>query len=113
MNFTQLDSYFNNNSNVSKSDLELEAIYETVSESSPLENVTIILKIVSVNPLKIEKSRIIYQYQNGKTDQQNYNKQNTTPPPSTPVPENLFLYYTLIPILAALIIIGILVYRRY
>lgn len=113
MNLTQLDSYFNNNSKVSKSDLELEASYGTVSESSLLENATIILKIVSVNPLKIEKFRIIYQYQNGKTDQQNYNQQNTTPPPSTPVPGNLFFYYIFIPILAALIIIGILVYRRY
>ncbi|HMK54680.1 MAG TPA: hypothetical protein VK444_07860 [Methanobacteriaceae archaeon] len=112
MNPTQLDVYFNNNSQVSKSDLELNAIYSTVSDSNPLENATIILKIVSVNPLKIEKSKIIYYYQNGQSDQENYINQNFTPAPSA-TSNNMYIYYILIPIIAALIILSIIIYHRY
>jgi hypothetical protein len=115
MDSNQLDAYFGNDSRVLNANLQLESVYQTVSETNPLENATIMLNLVSLddNGLKIEKSRIIFYYNTGQTDQLNYVDQNTTPEPSSPEPGNLYLYYLLLPILAAAAILIILLYRRY
>jgi len=109
----QLDAYFQNDSRVLNSNLKLEAIYDTVSDTNPLENATIILRVRSLdeNGLKIVKDRIVFGYQDGQTEKKNYVDENTTPE-APPREGNLYWYY-LVPILAAVAILFILLYRRY
>jgi hypothetical protein len=113
MNTPELDSFFQNDSRVLNANLQLEAIYSTVSDTNPLENATIMLKVVSLDDtgLEIEKDRIIFGYQDGQTEEEGYVNQNTTPE-APPVEGNLYWYY-LLPILAGVAILVILLYRRY
>ena len=113
MNSNQLDNYFQNDSRVLNANLQLESIYRTVSDTDPLENATIMLKVVSLddNGLEIKKDRIIFGYNDGQSEEKSYVEQNTTPEAPTE-PLNLYWYY-LRPILAAVIILIILLYRRY
>jgi hypothetical protein len=113
MDSSQLDTYFQNDSRVLNSNLQLEAIYDTVSDTSPLENATILLKVVFLddNSLKIEKDRVVFGYIDGQTEEKSYVDQNTTPS-APPLDGNLYWYY-LVPILAAVAILLVLLYRRY
>jgi hypothetical protein len=114
MNTNQLDSYFQNDSLVLNANLQLESLYSTVSETNPLENATIMLKVVALDEsgLKIEKNRIIFGYQDGQTVEESYVDQDTTPQAPPAESGNLYWYY-LLPILAGLTILIILLYRRY
>lgn len=113
MNTNQLDRFFQNDSQVLNANLQLESIYNTVSDTNPLENATIMLKVVAldVSGLEIEKDRILFGYQDGQTEEKSYLDQNTTPE-APPAEGNLYWYY-LLPILAAVAILIVLLYRRY
>ncbi|MEN6330137.1 MAG: hypothetical protein ABFC91_07590 [Methanobacteriaceae archaeon] len=113
-NSNQLDTYFQNDSRVLNANLQLESIYRTVSDTNPLDNVTILLEIVSLNDkgLKINKDRIIFGYNDGKTEEKSYVDQNTTPEAPPSEPGDLYWYYLLLPILAAITTLIILIYRH-
>jgi hypothetical protein len=114
-NQSSLDSYFKNNSQVINSSLKLDGIYKSVGTYDPLSNVTIVLRIKSINPsgMEIEKSKIIFQYSDGSTIEKPFPNQNSTPNnPSQPAGILSYWYYIL-PILAALAILIIILVRKY
>lgn len=111
-----MDNYFNNNSNVLHSNLELSGSYGTLNETSNLNNAVIILEIVSVNDtsLLMKKSKIIFNFTDGTTQEKNFLNDNTTPEPTKT--QNIstidYIWYLILPILAAIIIIAILITRK-
>ncbi len=113
MDSSQLDAYFQNDSRVLNSNLKLEAIYDTVSDTNPLENATIMLKVVSLdeNSLKINKDRVVFGYNDGQTEEKSFMDQNNTP--SAPTTEGNLYWYYLVPILAVVAILLVLLHRRY
>ena len=113
MDSNQLDAYFQNDSRVLNSNLKLEAIYDTVSDTNPLENATIKLKVVALDEdgLEIVKDRVVFGYHDGQTEEESFLDQNTTP--AAPTNQEDQYWYYLVPILAAVAILLVLLYRRY
>jgi hypothetical protein len=114
-NDTTIENYFNNNSDVIHSNLELSGSYGTVNESSNLKSAIIELEIVSANDtsLLIKKSKIIFNFTDGTTQTKDFVNDNTTPNPSKNQHVNIdYLWYIILPIIAAIIIIAILIARR-
>lgn len=114
-NQTEIDQYFNNNSDVIHSNLTLYGNFGSVDANDELENVTIILEIVSVNEtdLEIKKSKIIYGFKDGTTQEKPFTSQNNTPDPTKTYTPVSYLWYLVVPILAAIAIVIVLIARRY
>ena len=108
--------YFNNNSNVIHSNLELEGSYGTVDTNNQLDGALIVLKIVAVNDtaLEIKKSKIIFSFTDGSTQEKTFEADNNTPVPSKTKDGTIifYLWYLLLPLMSAIAIIGIFLYRR-
>lgn len=117
MDNSEIDNFFNNNPKLVKSDLVLKGSYGTVGIDNPLEDITVILEIESVdqNNLKIKKSKAIYAYTDGIPEEKIFTDQNTTPEPSRKsLSYEIFgLLYIIIPILAIITIALILIARKY
>lgn len=114
-NQTEIDEYFNNNSDVIHSNLKLFGNYGSVNQNDELENVTIVLEIVSVNEtdLVIKKSKIIYSFTDGSTQENAFTNENNTPEPTKPKTSIYYLWYLVVPVLAAIAIAIVLISRRY
>ncbi|BDZ71566.1 hypothetical protein GCM10025861_20830 [Methanobacterium petrolearium] len=114
MNETHVEQFLNNDSRVVRSNLQLDGIYGTVSDSNPLQSALITLKINSIqgNDLNIEKTSIIYSYENGQTEEKAFTNQDQTPEPSNPVSWGDYIYFIILPILALAAVIFILIRRR-
>ncbi|OPX59118.1 MAG: hypothetical protein A4E25_01349 [Methanobacterium sp. PtaB.Bin024] len=114
MNETQVEQFLNNDSRVARSNLQLDGIYGTVSDSNPLQSALITLKINSIqgNDLNIEKNSIIYSYENGQTEEKAFTNQDQTPEPSNPGSWMDYIYFIILPILALAAVIFILIRRR-
>lgn len=113
LNTTQVEGFFQNNTRLLRSNHQLRSIYGTVKDTNPLDNATIMLKVVALDEdgLEIRKDRIIFGYHDGQSLSRSFVEQNSTPA-SPRDDDNLYWYY-LLPILAALAIILILLYRWY
>lgn len=111
-----VEDFFKNNSNVIHSNLELEGSYGTVDQNNQLNGALIVLEIVSVNEnaLEIEKSKIIFSFTDGTTQEKAFKAGNTTPVPTKTKQIAIidYLWYLILPLLAAIAIICILLYRR-
>jgi hypothetical protein len=115
-NQSAVEDYFNNNSNVINSNLELEGSYGTVDTNNQLNGALIVLEIVAVNDtaLEIKKSKIIYSFTDGSTQEETFKADNITPVPSKTKAETMIYYfwYLVLPFISAIAIIGIFLYRR-
>jgi hypothetical protein len=115
-NQSAVDNYFNNNSNVIPSNLELEGSYGTVDTNNQLNGALIVLEIVSINDtsLEIKKSKIIFSFIDGTTQEKTFKSDNSTPVPTKTkeIATIDYLWYLVLPLMAAIAIIGIFLYRR-
>lgn len=114
-NASAVDEYFNNDSNVIHSNLQLEGGYGTVTQNNQLENATIVLEIVSINDtsLELKKSKIIYGFTDGTTQVQAFTN-NSTPVPTktnayTPMD---YIWFLILPVLAAIAIAIVILSRK-
>ena len=84
-NETELNSEFfkENNPKLLESNIQLGA-FGSVQENDPLEKAVISLEIQSLteNDFNIQKSKIIYTYNNGTTEEKIFESQEVTPEPS-------------------------------
>lgn len=112
----EIQEYFQNNPEVIHSNIELDGLYGTVKMDNPLDTAVTILKVVSLNDneLEIEKSKIIYVYNDGSLEEKIFKKQNDTPQPSQNTSPSFFaeFWYFILPVLAIAAIGLILVSRR-
>ena len=78
------DGLLENYSSVIKSNIALTSIYGKVPKNDPLKSVHIILTIISIdeNCLNINKSKIIFSYTDGTTEEKSINLQYKLPEPS-------------------------------
>ncbi|MGB9980562.1 hypothetical protein [Methanobacterium sp.] len=115
LNNVDLDSFFKNNSNIIKSNIELDGSYKQVNINDPLEKAHVILNINSINGsmLEINKVKIIFTYTDGTTHEEIFKDQNTTPEPSNKSNWIFQLWYIVIPILAIAAIAIVLISRKY
>lgn len=109
--------YFETNPKFIKSDIQLRSIYDIVPKNDPLNSAYIALEIVSLdeNQLTIEKSKVIYTYTDGTTEEKSIISQDVLPQPSkTAVLPYWFesLWYVWIPLFALIGISLILLLRR-
>jgi hypothetical protein len=114
-NQSAVEDYFNNNSNVIHSNLELEGSYGNVDTDNQLNGALIVLEIVAVNDtaLEMKKSKIIFNFTDGSTQEKTFEADNITPVPSkTNVTTIYYLWYLVLPLMSAIAIIGIFLYRR-
>ena len=95
-NQSAVEVYFNNNSNVIHSNLELEGSYGTVNTNYnyQLNGALIVLEIVEVNDtaLEIKKSKIIFSFTDGSTQEKTFEADNITPVPSKTKDVTLIYY---------------------
>ena len=85
MNDTEVETFLMNDSRLARSNLELEGQYGSVSIDNPLESALVLLRINSIqgNNLEIQKTKIVYTYDNGQSVEKTFQNQNQTPEPST------------------------------
>lgn len=114
MNETEVELFLMNDSRVARSNLELEGQYGSVSIDNPLESALILLRINSIqgNNLEIQKTKIVYGYNNGQHKEAKFQNQNQTPEPSTQNSLTSYIYYLVVPIIAAIILIYIIAKRK-
>ena len=81
MNYSELDQYFNHNPLVKNSGLTLEPVAVTVDENDPLQSSQIILTITSLTntSFTIQKTKIIYTYTDGTTEEKVFVLQDQIP----------------------------------
>ncbi len=115
-NQSVIDSYFNVDPNVIHSNLTLEGSYGSVDENKQLNDALVVLEIVSVNDtsLEIKKSKIIFSFTDGTTQEKAFKDDNITPVPTKTKDISLidYLWYLLLPLLSAIAIIVILLRRK-
>ncbi|GAB4311077.1 MAG: hypothetical protein Kow0019_09370 [Methanobacteriaceae archaeon] len=110
----EIQSFFENNSKLIKSDISLEGSYGDVKIENPLKEATIILEIKDINStdLIIEKSKIIYTFEDGSQQEETIEDQNNLPEPSKGI--NLTDYWWLfLGILVVLIIVVIVIIKKF
>jgi hypothetical protein len=115
MNDTEVETFLMNDSRVARSNLELEGQYGSVGIDNPLESALVLLRINSIqgNNLEIQKTKIVYTYDSGPSVEKTFQNQNQTPEPSTPGnPFTKYIYYIIVPIIAAIILIYIIAKRK-
>lgn len=110
-------SYFKDTTTLLPSRLEVHD-YPNVDKNNPLDKVTDIATITSLteNSFQLKKSKIIYTYTDGRTEEKNYSDQNNQLGPS----RKAFLpgwvsnfWYLTIPVFAILAMGTILIARKY
>jgi len=109
--------YFESNPKFIKSDIQLNSIYDFVAKNNPLISAYIALEIVTLdeNQLTIEKSKVIYTYTDGTTEEKYIISQDVLPQPSkTALLPYWFesLWYVWIPLFALIGISLILLLRK-
>ncbi len=111
-NYTQIDDYFANNPNVIHSNLDLNGSFRAADQAGLIRDVIIELEITKLNQtsMEIKKNRIIYVFQDGTNKTAEYQDQNITPQPDN-IPVNM-IWYLAIPLVAAIAIILVILYRR-
>lgn len=109
------DSYFKNNPDIIKSNIKLDGSYKQVNINDPLEKAHVILDITSINgsTMEINKSKVIFTYTDGTSQEERFKNQNTTPEPSNKSNLALELWYIVIPILAIIAIVIIIISRKF
>lgn len=114
MNETELETFLMNDSRVARSDLQLDGQYGSVGIDNPLESALILLHINSIqgNDLEIQKTKIVYGYADGQHTEAKFQNQNQTPPPTNQNPLINYIYYLVVPIIAAIILIYIIIKRK-
>jgi hypothetical protein len=114
MNETEVETFLMNDSSVARSNIQLEGQYGSVSVDNPLETALILLRINSIqgNNLEIQKTKIVYGYNNGQHIEAKFQNQNQTPPPTNQNPLINYIYYLIVPIIAAIILIYIIAKRK-
>lgn len=105
-----------NNPKLIKSDLQLDA-FGPVQENDPLQKAVITLDILSLNKsnFDVQKSKVIYTYTDGTSEEKIFQSQNIMPKPSkTAVLPWWFtkFWYTILPIIAIILISIILLLKR-
>ncbi|MCX6817613.1 MAG: hypothetical protein NTU57_02025 [Candidatus Aenigmarchaeota archaeon] len=115
-NHSKLTEYIANDKNFISSDVEIESISQIV-DTDPSKKIVDELKIISIenDMLEIEKSKTIYTYTDGTTEEKTYVTQNVRPLPSRliiPLSSYEIMYFA-IPAAALIVIIIILVARRF
>lgn len=115
-NYTLQKNYFQNNSKVIHSDIQLTS-YGSVQENDPLNKVDITLRIASLNNgnLDIQKSKIIYTYTDGSSEEKVYPSQDITPGPSRRAILPWWftqIWYFILPVLAFVAIVLVLWFRK-
>ncbi len=110
----QINTFFQNNTKLIKSNLELSGSFDTVPEADKLEKAVMILEIDSLNDneLVISKKQMKYYFADGTQQVIDFQNQATIPQPlNTPGPGE-YLFYILIPLLALGVIIFIIRKRK-
>lgn len=116
-NESKLTEYIANDKNFIPSDVEIEPII-TVVDTDPTTKIVDVLRIISIenDKLEIEKSKTIYTYTDGTTEEKTYVTQDVRPTPSraplVPLPMR-DLAAVAIPLAALAIVIIILVVRKF
>lgn len=114
MNSTQLDNYFNNNTNIIVSNIELEGGYGNVDLSNSLDRVVIELEITTINQseLVIKKTRALYFYLDGTSKTADFTDQNTIPTLDTSFSPIDILWYFILPLIAVVAIFLVILRRK-
>jgi hypothetical protein len=115
-------NYFQNNKNLIASGLSIKSV-GSVKISDPRQEVIDVYKIESLDStsLKIIPLKVIYKYTDGTSEEKIYPSQpSSTETPKRPEPSNKtsilrwfsIIWYLILPLIALIIIIAILIYRR-
>jgi len=115
--YREVQNYFTGDPRVISSDIQLTS-YGTVPENDPLEKAATILEITSLdeNNLEIQKSKIIYTYTDGTSEEKDFQLQDIMPEPSRKVTLPWWFvrfWYVILPIIAIAVIALILLLRRF
>ena len=108
----EIESFFEKNSNLIKSDISLEGSYGDVKIENPLKEATIILEIKNINStnLLIEKSKILYTFEDGSQQEEAIKDQNNLPEPSKGISNLTDYWWIFLGVLVVLIIvIGVII----
>lgn len=116
-NHSKLTEYIANDKNFISSDAEMEHAVPVV-DTDPTEKIVDVLRIISVdeNNAAIEKTKVIYTYTDGTTEEKVYASQDVRPSPSM-VPAipltSTDIWYAIVPAAAlAIIIIALRKFRK-
>jgi hypothetical protein len=112
MNYTQRDSFFENDNRLIKSNISLNGSYGTVAQNNPLENAKIVLEIESINEnqMIINKKYITYYFENGSSEKVNFNNQKIIPQPPINNSSGFPIYYLILSIALTLILISLILF---
>jgi hypothetical protein len=113
-NQTAVDNYFKDDANVIHSSLVLDGSYGTVDQNNQLNGALIVLEIVSLNDttLELKKSKIIFSFTDGSTHGKAFKSDNSTPDQTKNINLIDYLWYLILPLLAAIALLVILIPRR-
>ncbi len=116
MDSRQLENFFNSDNRLIPSNINLSGSYGNIAQNNPLEKAKIILEIKSINSnqLVLQKTHIIYYFENGSSESLDFKDQNINPEPSPPTSKSS-LYYLVFLFLLVLIVIFlviIFIFRR-
>ncbi|HLC52423.1 MAG TPA: hypothetical protein VJI98_04225 [Candidatus Nanoarchaeia archaeon] len=109
--------YFSSNPNLLSSNFEINSI-STIPENDPKNKIVDVLEITSLseNNFVLTKSKVVYTYTDGTTEEITYTNQNTRPEASRqPILPRWFakLWYIIIPLIAVLAFVAILLIRKF
>jgi hypothetical protein len=115
-NRSKLSEYFASDGNFIPSDVSIKPV-STLPDTDPTDKVVDEMKIISVggNKLDIEKSKVIYTFSDGTSEEKTYVDQNVRPASSRQpiIPVNSFqILYFVLPAAALIIIAAILIMRK-
>ena len=115
--YKEKENYFKNNNKLLQSNLKLFN-YPLPNSNDPLDKVVTILNIVELNENNfiIEKSKIIFTYKDGTSEEKTFVSQNITPEPSKKaILPGWFaeFWFVILPLLALAIIVLILLVRKF
>jgi|SRR3989338_7245983 len=115
-NYLKVENYLGNYTKFIPSNIKLDS-YGVVSKNDPLEKVRIVLEIslLNRNNFEIKKSKVIYTYNDGTSEEKIFQDQNITPEPSRKavLPGGFArFWYIILPILAIIVILIILLKRK-
>ena len=117
LNGTVIAVNVTNNEYFSESNINIDSTYGPISPNDPLESVKVILEIISLEEsnFNIQKSKVIYSYKDGTSEEKSVYSQDILPKPSkTAILPYWFeaFWFIWIPIIAILLISLILFSRR-
>ncbi len=111
----EIQAFFENNPNLIKSNMTLDGSYGDVKIENPLKEVTIILEIkdLNSNELNIEKSKIIYTFEDGSQQEESIEDQNNLPEPSRGMFNLNDYWWLIIGVLLVLMVIVIIIVKKF